>query len=191
VLISAERLAAARSQPAPERTLPEAAPERLAAGTSESRELTSESRELTAIPGSPGQRSRTHAANPTHPHSGPGERELATPEPAAPSRAPLRADAPRAAPDITQQLALLQQVQKALRTGEHERALELLDEHAGELDHGEFDAEARLMRIEALTGAGQPAAAGRLARDFLTRFPHSPLADRVRRLTEGAALRTP
>jgi len=204
VLISAERAPAAGARPAPERppaeavlpdrvlpeavlpeavlpeALPPAVPERAAGERSESRELS-------APPAAPRQRSRAHPANPAPSHGGPVEREQAAPELAAPTRPPPSAAAPRAAPDITRQLALLQQVQRALRAGENQRALELLDQHAAELDQSDFDAEARLMRIEALAGAGQPAEAGRRAREFLIRFPHSPLVDRARRFTEGAA----
>jgi hypothetical protein len=82
-------------------------------------------------------------------------------------------------------LGLLQRIQKALRAGEPRRALELLDADA-ELERGNFAAEARLMRIEALDGMGRQGEAAALAREFVRLYPHSPLADRARRFEGGA-----
>ncbi|MEO8185030.1 MAG: hypothetical protein ABI895_40005, partial [Deltaproteobacteria bacterium] len=99
--------------------------------------------------------------------------------------APLPGSAPTAPPaDLDAQLKRLQSVQKALRAGEHQRALELLDAPGVALESGDFVAEARLMRIEALAGAGQLVQARRLARGFLQEFPHSPLVDRARRFSQ-------
>jgi outer membrane protein assembly factor BamD (BamD/ComL family) len=80
----------------------------------------------------------------------------------------------------------LQSVQKALRAGQGQHALELLDSPGSQLEHGDFAAEARLMRIEALAGTGRRSEATSLAREFLKLFPHSPLADRARRFAAPA-----
>jgi hypothetical protein len=117
----------------------------------------------------------------------PPTRPRRTARAASPGPAPLAAPslAPPAAADVRRELELLQSAQRALRAGQHQRALELLSSPGSALERGDFAAEARLMRIEALAGSGRGAEAARLARDFLRLFPHSPLADRARQF--GAA----
>jgi TolA-binding protein len=102
-------------------------------------------------------------------------------EPAAetsPSPAPPTVDARRLAAEV----ALLDRARTALRTGDASGAIAALDEHRRTFADGMLLAEADLVRIEALLVLGRTADATELGHAFLTRFPHSPLAKRVRSL---------
>jgi hypothetical protein len=100
------------------------------------------------------------------------------PPPAAaapPAAAPL--DARRLAAEV----ALLDKARAALAS-DPAAALEALDEHARSFPDGALLAEADLVRIEALLATGRRSDATALANSFLSRYPRSPLAKRVRSL---------
>ena len=69
-----------------------------------------------------------------------------------------------------------------MKAGSTERALVLLRRYEVSYPGGAFRPEALALRIEALDGAGHAAEARALAREFLARYPHSPLADRIGRV---------
>jgi hypothetical protein len=77
------------------------------------------------------------------------------------------------------ELNLLKQARAAVRSGEHQTALTLLDRHATELHRTELTTEATLLRIEALAALGRHGEASNLARRFVAENPNSPLVDRA------------
>ncbi|HEU4581578.1 MAG TPA: hypothetical protein VFS67_25140 [Polyangiaceae bacterium] len=92
----------------------------------------------------------------------------ASPAPAAPARS------------LAEQIEQIKQARAALKAGQFGRTLELVDEYQSSPGGSEFSAEARLLRIEALAGAGRQEEAASEARRFVTDYPTSPLIDRVR-----------
>jgi len=100
------------------------------------------------------------------------------------SAAPLAAPSPAPAPagDLRDQIALVDAARTAVKAGSTERALVLLRRYEVSYPGGAFRPEALALRIEALDEAGHAAEARALAREFLTRYPHSPLADRIGRV---------
>ena len=126
-----------------------------------------------------------------------------TKAPAAPAIAAPPADTPVAAPriekvrrraavapvptpaaDLRDQIALLDAARTAVKAGSSERALVLLHRYDASYPGGAFRPEALALRIEALSQDGRRAEAQALAREFLTRYPHSPVADRVARVVQ-------
>ena len=101
---------------------------------------------------------------------------------AAPLAAPSPAPAPAPAGDLRDQIALVDAARTAVKAGSTERALVLLRRYEVSYPGGAFRPEALALRIEALDEAGHAAEARALAREFLTRYPHSPLADRIGRV---------
>jgi hypothetical protein len=108
----------------------------------------------------------------------------------APKRGPA-AKAPSASPvpptplTLSAELALLNEARAHVSQGAPARALELLARH-DRAPNASLRAEAALLRIEALRAAGDVAQAAELAKEFVERYPQSPLADRARRLsTDG------
>jgi len=118
----------------------------------------------------------------------------------APSAAPVNGEAIAATPekrierarkrvvpaapvgDLHDQIALIDAARTAVKAGSTERALVLLRRYEASYPAGAFRPEALALRIEALSAGGRGAEARALARDFLARYPQSPLADRVERL---------
>jgi hypothetical protein len=89
---------------------------------------------------------------------------------------------------------LLEAANSAARRSDFREALARLDEHAVLFPQGALVEEAAVLRISALLGAGERAAARGEANVFLSRFGKSLLADRVRLMiteppspTKGAA----
>ncbi len=77
------------------------------------------------------------------------------------------------------EISLLQTASDALSAGDTQGALAALDRY--DRANGQtMRAEATLLRIEALSRAGQTAAASKLAAVFVEKNPESPLADRAR-----------
>lgn len=102
---------------------------------------------------------------------------------------PATVPAPAAATlSVAEQLDVLRRARQALRGGAPAQALQLLDGEQQALESGEFAAEARLLRIEALAGAHRQAEASALAREFVRRFPPDQpgLCRELRRLREPA-----
>jgi hypothetical protein len=89
--------------------------------------------------------------------------------PAAPPRAPL-----------AREVALLDAAERAERRHDYGAALASLNEYARAFPDGALLAEAHVLRIGALLGNGDDAAAQGEARSFFARYASSPLTARVR-----------
>jgi len=85
------------------------------------------------------------------------------------------------AADLRDQIALIDAARTAVKAGLTERALVLLHRYDVSYPGGAFRPEALALRIETLGDGGHRAEAKALAREFLARYPQSPLADRVSR----------
>jgi len=84
--------------------------------------------------------------------------------------------------NVELELAQLDKVRRALAAGDASRALVELDAYNQSFTSGSLQTEATVMRIEALAATGNHAAAQRLGKRFLARYPQSPLAVRVRKV---------
>jgi TolA-binding protein len=112
---------------------------------------------------------------------------------AAPSPAPSspRFPAPIPGPDrsnetsVHAELAALERARSVLASGEAARALALLDSYRARFPRGSMVPEAAVLRIEALVGAGDLAAAQRAGDAFLADQPQSPYAAHIRSLIGG------
>jgi hypothetical protein len=98
----------------------------------------------------------------------------------APSVTPKRAPAPSGSVGLERELELLDDARNALASGNAVQALALLDRHRA-LRGNSLNAEATLLRIQALASAGRGEEAAALARSFIASNPNSLLADRARR----------
>jgi hypothetical protein len=85
---------------------------------------------------------------------------------------------------LTRELSLLERARSALTQHSGSAALQALNEYRSEFPHGSMQIEAAALRVEAVGQSGDRALAQRLARAFLTNFPSSPLAARVRAFSE-------
>jgi hypothetical protein len=90
--------------------------------------------------------------------------------------------APPPAGDLRDQIALVDAARTAVKSGATERAFALLHRYEITYPSGAFRPEVLALRIEALDDAGRSAEARSLAREFLARYPQSPVADRVARV---------
>lgn len=106
---------------------------------------------------------------------------VASAERAQPERRPERRSR-----SLAEQLEVLGQARAALRAGNGARALALLDEYTKRKNSVDMNAEAMLLRIEALQALGRHGQAGALAQQLITRYPDTPLADRARSLVRGS-----
>jgi outer membrane protein assembly factor BamD (BamD/ComL family) len=130
-----------------------------------------------------------------------GEEAPALEEPPAPSpevepRTPAESKPPSQAPatpdrskadrgkTLGDELAVVESASRALRSGNPQAALGRLAEYRQRFPRGKLALEAQVLRIEALARAGRSDEAARLARGFLKRHPHSPVAARIRRYAE-------
>jgi len=127
-------------------------------------------------------------------HTEPGRRELPRTEapidaaPAVPSLMVAPKPAPSAGPPALQsppvtlsdELSALKVASSALGAGDTEAALSALDRYDHVLKGKKMRAEATLLRIEALSRAGQAEAASALAQRFVKQNPGNPLVDRAR-----------
>jgi hypothetical protein len=109
----------------------------------------------------------------------------ATPSPApatAPILATVPADVPHTSPttdDLAAELGLLHDVHRALRAGQPDRALALLDRSATLLERGAMAEQAHAARVSALCQLGRVADARAEIERFVARWPASPLAVRL------------
>ncbi|TKC94694.1 outer membrane protein assembly factor BamD [Polyangium fumosum] len=105
-------------------------------------------------------------------------------------RAPA-APAPSASTDraarLAAELQALRVAREALASGDGPRALHALDDYAARFPRGHLALEAEVLRIEALSRAGDASAAAR-ARRFLEAHPQSPYAERLRALAGGPSI---
>jgi TolA-binding protein len=108
-------------------------------------------------------------------------------EPTAPQSAepaPAAAPAPVSPSRLAAQVALVDLARDRLAAGDHLAALAALAEYHQRFPSGDLDAEADVVRIETVIALGEARRARALGAAFLTRFPRSPLAQRVRSLLE-------
>jgi hypothetical protein len=96
-----------------------------------------------------------------------------------------------ASPTLAPELALLTQARAALRAGNGQQALALLDRYAATRSSAALDAEATLLRIETLDALGSRARAAELATAFVHDNPNSALADRAQRYIVPARAAAP
>jgi hypothetical protein len=101
---------------------------------------------------------------------------VATP---APNLAPP-ASARSASVSLSDELGALKLASRALESGDTHAALSALDRYDRVLKGTKMRAEATLLRIEALSKAGQTAASSTLAKQFVAQNPESPHVDRAR-----------
>jgi hypothetical protein len=92
----------------------------------------------------------------------------------------LRDGAGSAPVTLADELASLQRARAALRSGDAKQALRELDHYDFVLGGRQLKAEASLLRIEALSRAGQVDVAAAQARRFVQQNPNHPLVDRAR-----------
>ena len=83
-------------------------------------------------------------------------------------------------PDVAGEIALLNQAQRALASGQANTALQLLDRHAREFPRGSLTEERAAARIIALCALGRGTAARAETAAFVRQSPESPLVERVR-----------
>jgi outer membrane protein assembly factor BamD (BamD/ComL family) len=83
---------------------------------------------------------------------------------------------------LSEEVKALDAVRRALVLGDHEAALQSLENYVVEFPGGILNQEARVLKIEALLGMGREKEARGLAERFLEQAPDDPQADRVRRL---------
>ena len=84
--------------------------------------------------------------------------------------------------DLREEIALIDDARAAIAAGAPGKALGVLGRHDRRYPNGVFAPEATVLRIEALTGAGEGEMARTLAHRFLKAHPDSPFAERVERL---------
>jgi TolA-binding protein len=86
---------------------------------------------------------------------------------------------------IQEQIALIDRARSAVAAHQPGAALAALDEYQRRYPGGVLVQEAALLRIESLLARGDKASAARLGHQFLQRYPRSPMAARVKTLTDG------
>ena len=106
-----------------------------------------------------------------------------SPPPSERPRSGVPTPKPRSKPpsqrSLAQEVAQLDQVSAKLGSGDTDAALRLLEDY----EHGSaprLSAEATLLKIEALARAGRTDEARAIAKNFVARYPDSPLVDRAR-----------
>jgi hypothetical protein len=112
--------------------------------------------------------------------------------PPSPVEPPASARAPRAAPPATlaDELAVLKEAESALAASDPRTALAALDRYDHVLKGKQMRAEATLLRLEALSRAGNRRLAATLAARFVAQNPGSPLVDRARSFLSSSAAAT-
>jgi hypothetical protein len=115
------------------------------------------------------------------------EREI--PSPSTPVEGSPGARPPRVSPPATlaDEIAALKTAESALAASNPRAALEALDRYDHVLKGKQMRAEATLLRLEALTRAGNRRLAAALAARFVAQNPENPLVDRARSFLGGGA----
>jgi hypothetical protein len=108
------------------------------------------------------------------------------PSSSAESRPRPSAERSKLPPTLADELDVLQRARSALGGGDPARALGELDRYDRVLRGRKLQSEATLLRIEALSRAGQAEQAAQLARRFIESNPNHPLVDQARRYAEGS-----
>jgi hypothetical protein len=104
--------------------------------------------------------------------------------PRASSDAPATAASTDRRSSLTRELSLLERARAALTAHAAGSALQTLNDYRTEFPRGSMQIEAAALRVEAIGQSGNQPLAQRLAQDFLHSFPTSPLAARVRAISE-------
>jgi Outer membrane lipoprotein len=93
-------------------------------------------------------------------------------------------DSPKSvsAPSLAEEVAAIKSAKGALASGNAAQALRELDAYKLHFPRGRLSQEASVVRIEALIGSGNQAAASAVADHFLAAHPDSPYSARVRTL---------
>ena len=112
-------------------------------------------------------------------------RDHARAEPAAVAAAPPATLAPAAPDRLAIEAQELRAAQRALRAGDNERALALLEQQDAHHPSGALAQERQAARVLALCQSQQVALARHEAEIFETRFPESPLLGKVRGACRG------
>lgn len=86
---------------------------------------------------------------------------------------------------LTRELVALKQARSALAQGAPAEAERILDGYRAEFPRGALSTEEAALRVEAVLAQGNRSLAAELASRFLKNHPTSPLAARVRTLSEG------
>jgi len=119
---------------------------------------------------------RAPAPSPSQePEPAPSVSATARVSPSAPAAAPSSS-----VPSVTREVELLAEAQSAINAGDGARALVLLDEHARRFPSGAMSQEREAARVFALCALGRTGEARAAAERFLSAFPTSPQAARVR-----------
>lgn len=143
----------------------------------------------------------THASRGVAPRHGPSVEDHArfgTQAAASPPPAALAASSAGATPTAASEgggqaarfgaeIAALDHARVALRDGDARGALREIAAYDAAFPSGEFAREATIVRVDALLAVGERAAAQRVARVYVERYPSSPAAPRLRRLVEEPA----
>lgn len=122
----------------------------------------------------------------------PPERRAASPESVTPPKqeAATTSDLPTSLAR-NQELALVDRAWTALRSGKPREALRLIDGYAWTASDRQFEAEALIIRLEALGQSGQNSAARALASKILQRHQRGSLADKARKVLGDSASTLP
>ncbi|MFZ5892015.1 MAG: hypothetical protein ACOY0T_13245 [Myxococcota bacterium] len=99
-----------------------------------------------------------------------------------PARARSRTIGEKSNDSLADELAAVEQARRALIRKDAAQSLRLLDDYTRRFSPRRLDAEATVLRIEALAQSGDRAGAQRLGQSFLAKNPQGPYARRVRSL---------
>jgi len=137
-------------------------------------------RVTTIIPEAIAMEARTPAPLKREPQAAHEQAENAAPKPATTTGKRER----RAAPTLSEEIALLDEARTALGARDAARVIALVERYERELGGTRMRAEAELLRIEALAQSGQRAQAAKLALHFMEQHEGNPLAARARALSK-------
>lgn len=102
----------------------------------------------------------------------------------AASRRAARAPAPATGDGLGEELALVEAASRASKSGNPRLALQRLGEYRSKFPRGKLALEAQVLRVEAMSQAGQREQAAQLAKGILKRYPNSPVVARIRRYAD-------
>lgn len=104
------------------------------------------------------------------------------PSGAAAPQASVASFAAAPADTLRDEIALLDQARRALRGGNAQAALAVLDRYRSAASKHALGTEALLLRVQALVQAGRASEASALGRGYIARHPHDGYAQRLRHL---------
>jgi len=104
---------------------------------------------------------------------------------AAPAEPPRAPEAQAAPPSLAAEVDSLERARRALLAHRPNDVFRALDQYGAERQTSVLEAEAELLRVEALLQAGQSRAAARIARSAVEKTPNGPHAARLREIAAG------